>query len=173
VRPASGTRRQVTAEGPLAIDIDASLVHVHFEKEQAVGTYNAGYGFSPMIAMADYGRVNGTGEILAVMMRPGNKDANSHNEVLTRAWAQLPEDFYDGHGNLIGKKIPVRTDSAGPSREFPDHLHFRGIQFSNLLRTARVQRAPDRVDQRENIENRPPTNLTPSPRRVGHRRDQG
>jgi hypothetical protein len=125
--------RRATAADPLIIDIDASLVHVHSEKEKAAGTYKGGYGFSPLIAIVDYGQDNGTGEILAVLMRPGNKGANSardHIEVLTRALAQLPEDFYDGHGNLIGEKILIRTDSAGASREFLDHLHSLGIQFS-------------------------------------------
>ena len=125
--------RRATAADPLIIDIDASLVHVHSEKENTAGTYKGGYGFSPIIAMVDYGSENGTGEILAVLMRPGNKGANSakdHIEVLTRALAQLPDDFYDRDGNLLGEKILVRTDSAGASREFLNHLHSLGIQFS-------------------------------------------
>lgn len=125
--------RRATAADPLTIDIDASLVHVHSEKENTAGTYKGGYGFSPMIAMVDYGSENGTGEVLAVLMRPGNKGANSakdHIEVLTRALAQLPDDFYDRDGNLLGEKILVRTDSAGASREFLNHLHSLGIQFS-------------------------------------------
>ncbi len=128
--------RRATAADPLTIDLDASLVHVHSEKEKAAGTYKGGYGFSPLIAIVDYGQDNGTGEILAVMMRPGNKgnkganSAKDHIEVLTRALAQLPEDFYDSNGDLIGEKILIRTDSAGASREFLDHLHSLGIQFS-------------------------------------------
>lgn len=100
-----------TPADPLLIDIDASLVHVHSEKEGSAGTYKGGYGFSPMIAMADYGKGNGTGEVLAVHLRPGNRGANSaksHIEVLNQALAQLPDDFYDEHGNLMGEKILVR-----------------------------------------------------------------
>ncbi|WP_413456462.1 IS1380 family transposase (plasmid) [Glutamicibacter sp. FR1] len=125
--------RLATAANPLIIDLDASLVHVHSDKESSAGTYKGGYGFSPMIAMADYGKTNGTGEVLAVHLRLGNRGANSaksHIEVLTQALAQLPENFYDEHGNLIGEKILVRTDSAGSSREFLHHLHSLGIQFS-------------------------------------------
>ncbi|WP_159609851.1 IS1380 family transposase [Glutamicibacter sp. JC586] len=125
--------QHATANNPLIIDIDASLVHVHSDKEHSAGTYKGGYGFSPMIAMADYGKPNGTGEVLAVHLRPGNKGANSaasHIEVLTQSLAQLPDDFYDEHGNLIGEKILVRTDSAGSSREFLHHLDSLGIQFS-------------------------------------------
>lgn len=86
-----------------------------------------------MIASVDYGQDNGTGEILAVMMRPGNQTANSakdHIEVLNQALVQLPDDFYDSHGELISEKILIRTDSAGASRAFLDHLHSRGLQFS-------------------------------------------
>ena len=125
--------RLATATNPLIIDIDASLVHVHSEKESSAGTYKGGYGFSPMIAMADYGKAHGTGEVLAVQLRPGNRGANSaksHIEVLGQALAQLPDDFYDEHGNLVGEKILVRTDSAGSSREFLHHLDSLGIQFS-------------------------------------------
>ena len=125
--------QQATASNPLIIDIDASLVHVHSDKENSAGTYKGGYGFSPMIAMADYGKANGTGEVLAVHLRPGNRGANSaasHIEVLAQALAQLPDDFYDEHGNLMGEKVLVRTDSAGSSREFLHHLDSLGIQFS-------------------------------------------
>jgi hypothetical protein len=122
-----------TPADPLIIDIDASLVHVHSDKEGSAGTYKGGYGFSPMIAMADYGKANGTGEVLAVQLRPGNRGANSaasHIEVLSQALAQLPDDFYDEHGNLYGEKVLVRTDSAGSSREFVHHMDSLGIQFS-------------------------------------------
>lgn len=125
--------RRATAEDPLIIDIDASLVHVHSEKENAAATYKGGYGFSPLIAMADYGAGNGTGEVLAILMRPGNKGANSakdHIEVLSQALAQLPDEFHDEHGELIGERILIRTDSAGASREFLHHLHSLGLQFS-------------------------------------------
>ncbi|MGP5384046.1 IS1380 family transposase [Glutamicibacter arilaitensis] len=125
--------RLATPANPLIIDIDASLVHVHSDKENSAGTYKGGYGFSPMIAMADYGKAHGTGEVLAVQLRPGNRGANSaksHIEVLNQALAQLPDDFYDEHGNLYGEKILVRTDSAGSSREFLHYLDSLGIQFS-------------------------------------------
>lgn len=124
---------RATPADPLVIDIDASLVNVHSDKEFSAGTYKGGYGFSPMIAMVDYCKGNGTGEVLAIMMRPGNKGANSaadHIKILAQALAQLPDDFYRPDGNLIGERIMVRTDSAGASREFLHHLHSLGLQFS-------------------------------------------
>lgn len=118
---------------PLTIDIDASLVNVHSDKEGAKGNYKGGYGYSPMIAMADYGKTNGTGEVLAVRLRPGNKAANSakdHISILTEALEQLPDEFYDEQTTLIGEKIMVRTDSAGATREFLKHVDSLGLQFS-------------------------------------------
>ena len=133
---AAGNRNpaaRATAKDPLIIDIDATLVHVHSDKEQAAGTYKRGFGFAPMIASVDYGKDNGTGEVLAVQMRPGNKGANSaadHITILDQALAQLPDEFYTEDGVLVGEKILVRTDSAGASREFLHHLESLGLQFS-------------------------------------------
>ncbi|QXQ08758.1 IS1380 family transposase [Paeniglutamicibacter sp. Y32M11] len=118
---------------PLTVDIDATLVTAHSEKQGSAGTYKGGYGFSPMIASIDYGKDNGTGEILAAMLRPGNKGANSasdHIKVLEDALAQLPDSMHDEQGNLDTARILVRTDSAGASREFLHHLHSLGLQFS-------------------------------------------
>ncbi|RNL56404.1 IS1380 family transposase, partial [Arthrobacter oryzae] len=122
-----------TALDPLIVDLDATLVTSHSDKEQAVGTYKGGYGFAPFIASVDYGAGSGGGEILAAVMRPGNAGANSaddHIKVFSQAIEQLPDDFYDEHGELIGDKVLVRTDSAGASRKFLHHLSSRGVQFS-------------------------------------------
>lgn len=124
---------KATALDPLIVDLDATLVTSHSDKEQAVGTYKGGYGFAPFIASVDYGTGNGGGEILAALLRPGNAGANSaddHIKVFTQATAQLPDDFYDQDGKLIGEKILVRTDSAGASRKFLHHLSSLGVQFS-------------------------------------------
>lgn len=124
---------KATAREPLILDLDATLVTSHSDKEQAVGTYKGGYGFAPFIASVDYGTGNGGGEVLAVLLRPGNAGANSaddHIKVFTQAVAQLPDDFYDKDGKLIGEKVLVRTDSAGASRKFLHHLSSLGVQFS-------------------------------------------
>jgi len=124
---------KATALDPLIVDLDATLVTSHSDKDQAVGTYKGGYGFAPFIASVDYGAGNGTGEILAAVMRPGNAGANSaedHIKVFTQAIEQLPDDFYDQKGELIGEKVLVRTDSAGASRKFLHHLASLGVQFT-------------------------------------------
>lgn len=122
-----------TASDPLIIDLDATLVRSHSDKENAVGDYKGGYGFAPFIATADYGPAEGTGEILAAVLRPGNAGANSakdHISVFNTAAAQLPETFFTDEGDLMGEKVLVRTDSAGASRKFLWYLNSVGTQFS-------------------------------------------
>ena len=41
--------------GPLVIDIDATLVQAHSEKQGAQPTFKRGFGFSPILAFADHG----------------------------------------------------------------------------------------------------------------------
>lgn len=65
-----------SASQPLVIDLDATLVTAHSEKEQARPTYKRGYGFHPLLAVADHGG-EGTGEALAVQLRPGNAGNNT------------------------------------------------------------------------------------------------
>jgi hypothetical protein len=122
-----------TAADPLIIDIDATLVTSHSDKENVAGTYKGGYGFAPFIASCDYGTGHGSGEILACVLRPGNAGANSaedHIRVFHTAVAQLPAGFFNDTGALAGEKVLVRTDSAGASRKFLWHLHSLGVQFS-------------------------------------------
>lgn len=101
-----------TPANPLVIDIEASLVYLCSEKVNQAGTYKGEYGFSLKIAMAGYGKANGT------------------EEVLDQALAQWPDDLYDERENLIVDKILVRTDSADASREFLHYSNSLGIQFS-------------------------------------------
>ena len=73
----------------LILDIDASLLIAHSEKEGAAGNYKGGFGFHPLLCyLAE------TGEPLAGILRPGNAAAHTaadHFEVLQLALEQLPE----------------------------------------------------------------------------------
>src|SRR4051794_6203541 len=55
------------AARPLVIDVDATLVTSHSEKEQAAPTFKRGFGFHPLCAFVDHGP-EGTGEPLAVLL---------------------------------------------------------------------------------------------------------
>ena len=61
-----------TAVPGLVIDLDASLVTCHSEKEQAASTFKKGFGYHPLLAWLD-----NTDEALAGMLRPGNAGSNT------------------------------------------------------------------------------------------------
>jgi Transposase DDE domain group 1 len=76
----------------IPVDIDATIVIAHSEKEQAAPTWKKTYGFHPLAAFADHG-AGGGGEALAIALRPGNAGSNTaseHIEVTRLALAQLP-----------------------------------------------------------------------------------
>ncbi|GFG51099.1 hypothetical protein MAGR_25400 [Mycolicibacterium agri] len=56
--------------GQVIIDLDATLITAHSDKEQAAPTFKYGYGFHPMLAFVDHG-ADGSGEALAGLLRPG------------------------------------------------------------------------------------------------------
>jgi hypothetical protein len=60
----------------LVIDIDATLVTAHSDKKSAAATYKRGFGFHPLCTFADHGPA-GTGEPLAMLLRPGNAGSNT------------------------------------------------------------------------------------------------
>ncbi|WP_189960015.1 IS1380 family transposase, partial [Streptomyces alanosinicus] len=112
----------------LVLDIDATLVTCHSEKEHAAPTYKHGFGYHPLLCFLD-----NTGEALAGLLRPGNAAANTatdHISVLDAALAQIP----DAHRH--GTEILIRADSAGSAKAFLTHiraLHSRGIRASSSV----------------------------------------
>jgi hypothetical protein len=101
------------ADGSLvAVDIDATIVLAHSEKEKAAPTWKKTYGFHPLAAFADHGAGAG-GEPLAILLRPGNAGSNTaseHIEVTRLALAQLPR--------RSRRRVLVRTDSGGGTHGF-------------------------------------------------------
>jgi DDE family transposase len=119
---------RVDAEAPLIIDIDATLVTAHSDKQNAAPTFKRGYGFHPLCAFVDHGPT-GTGEPLAIALRPGNAGSNTaadHKKVLAEALAQLPAQ----PGYRVGRQVLVRTDTAGGTHDFVKHLHARRLSYS-------------------------------------------
>ena len=57
--------------GLITADIDATLVTAHSDKQQAAPTWKKTFGFHPLTVFADHG-ADGSGEPLAIMLRPGN-----------------------------------------------------------------------------------------------------
>lgn len=63
-------------DGRVTLDLDATLVTAHSEKEEAAPTWKKTYGFHPMCAFIDHGE-HGTGEAAATLLRPGNARSNT------------------------------------------------------------------------------------------------
>ena len=106
----------------LTIDIDATLITAHSDKEGAAGNYKHGYGFHPLQAYGDETR-----EALAAMLRPGNAGANTasdHKLVLDRALAQIPAEHVER------LEILVRADRAGATHELADYCREASMRFS-------------------------------------------
>ena len=117
------------AKHPLVIDLDATLVTAHSDKEHAAPTFKRGFGFHPLCAFVDHGP-DGTGEPLAILLRPGNAGSNTatdHISVIRQALAQLP-----GHqpGHRHGRKVLIRTDGAGGTKQLIEWLTSRRLSYS-------------------------------------------
>ena len=122
---------KTSAKNPLVIDLDATLINVHSEKEQAAPTFKRGFGYHPLCAFLDHGQT-GTGEPLAIHLRPGNAGSNTasdHIAVTRQALAQLPSGLLSS-GGRGSKKILIRTDGAGGTKDFIQWLTTRRLAYS-------------------------------------------
>jgi hypothetical protein len=121
------------APASLTIDIDATLLACHSDKEQAAPNYKSGFGFHPLGAWLDETR-----EPLAMLLRAGNAGSNTatdHCDVLERSLDQLPAVYRAGHGRgddagAVTHPLVVRADSAGATKAFLGDLAARNIAFS-------------------------------------------
>jgi hypothetical protein len=115
------------ATAPAYIDLDATLVTAHSDKEQAAGTYKGGYGFAPILAFLDRG--DGRGEPLGLLLRAGNAAANNiddNADVLEQVLQWLPE-------RPDGKPLVVRGDSALATKGFVAYARACGVRVSVSL----------------------------------------
>jgi hypothetical protein len=106
----------------LTIDVDATLITAHSEKEKAAGNYKHGYGFHPLGAYADETR-----EAFAMILRPGNAGSNTaadHVMVIDLALAQIPAE------HIESIEILIRADSAGATHETAGYCEEGNLRFS-------------------------------------------
>jgi hypothetical protein len=106
----------------LTIDVDATLITAHSEKENAAGNYKGGYGFHPLVAYADETR-----EALGGVLRSGNAGANTaadHVAVLDLALEQIPAQYVERI------EILVRADTAGATHGLLDYCREGNLRFS-------------------------------------------
>jgi hypothetical protein len=110
--------------GLVTVDLDATIVIAHSDKEQAAPTWKHTYGHHPLGAFADHG-ATGTGETLTLLLRKGNAGSNTatdHIEVTKLAVAQLPQH--------LRRRVLVRTDSGGGTHAFLTFLAGRRLHYS-------------------------------------------
>ena len=95
-------------DGWIVIDVDASLVESHSDKQGAAPTFKKHiYGLHPIVVS-----VANTSEVLAVLLRNGNAGSNTvtdHVTVLSEAIAQIPARYR--------RKIIFRADGAGATKD--------------------------------------------------------
>ena len=118
--------RRATVADPLVIDLDATLVTAHSDKERARPTFKKGYGFHPLCAFADHGPT-GTGEPLTILLRAGNAGSNTaadHQKVIADALDQA------GLGSRPGRRVLVRIDGAGSTKDTLTTLTARRVAYS-------------------------------------------
>jgi hypothetical protein len=113
---------QVGAPDRVTIEVDATLIASHSEKEGAAGTFKGGYGFYPLMAYCDE-----TGEALAAILRPGNAGSNTaadHVMVVEHALAQIPVELIETI------EVLVRADSAGATHDLLDFCREHRLRYS-------------------------------------------
>lgn len=110
--PASKVAGTTLPKEVVVLDVDATIVIAHSEKEYADRTFKKTFGFHPIGVWCD-----NTQELLAATLRPGNAGSNTtadHVEVLTAAIAQVPASHR--------RKLLIRADGAGASHGLLDWL---------------------------------------------------
>jgi hypothetical protein len=120
----AGDRAPGTDGSLTPVDIDATIVLAHSEKEKAAPTWKKTFGFHPLAAFADHG-AGAAGEALAIMLRPGNAGSNTaseHIEAARLALAQLPR--------RLRRRVLIRTDSGGGTHDFLAWLAGRRLHYS-------------------------------------------
>lgn len=100
----------------VVLDVDATIVVAHSDKDQASPTFKKTFGFHPLAVWCD-----NTQEMLAGMLRTGRAGSNTavdHIAVLTDAIAQVPAAHR--------RRLLVRCDGAGASHDLLDWLTQQG-----------------------------------------------
>lgn len=114
--PASRAAGTDLGQGVVVLDVDATIVVAHSEKEQAAPTFKKTFGFHPIGVWCD-----NTEEFLAGMLRTGKAGSNTaadHIAVLSEAISQVPAAHR--------RKMLIRSDGAGASHRLLDWLTEQG-----------------------------------------------
>src|SRR4051794_13915616 len=128
----------------VVLDVDATIVISHSEKEQASPTFKKTFGFHPLGVWCD-----NTGEFLAAQLRTGRAGSNTsadHITVLTDAIAQIPAAHR--------KDLLIRADGAGSSHKLLEWLTGQGKVRAERSSTAWGTRSPKSSGRRSSSSRR-------------------
>ncbi|MCA2230498.1 IS1380 family transposase [Nonomuraea aurantiaca] len=120
----AGERAPGAGGALIPVDLDATIVIAHSEKERAAPTWKKTFGFHPMTAFIDHGH-NGTGEAATLLLRNGNAGSNTAADHITAgrlALAQIPTHLH--------KQVLIRTDSGSGTHEFLTWITSRRLKYS-------------------------------------------
>ncbi len=138
--PASRVAGTVLADEVIVLDVDATIVISHSEKEKAAATFKRTFGYHPLGVWCD-----NTEEFLTAKLRAGNAGSNTaddHIEVLTDAIAQTP--------GTHRRKLLIRSDGAGASHKLLDWLteqnQVRGRSVEYSVGFAITEKLRDAID---------------------------
>lgn len=116
---------RATVDNPLVIDLDATEITAHSDKELASATWKKHFGFHPLCAFIDLGDDHG-GEVLSIKLRTGKAGANTvadHLDVLDAALASLPDH---ADGQPWGRRLLIRSDAGGGTKGLIEHIESLG-----------------------------------------------
>jgi len=118
-----GSTQAPVQDGWVVIDLDATLVTAHFDKQDATRTWKKTYGLHPLLGFVDHGTPSSS-EPVCELLRPGKAGSNTaadHVVALDTALPKLPAEHRarDETGRVA---VLVRTDAAGATKEFAAHL---------------------------------------------------
>jgi hypothetical protein len=126
----AGASPDLSAE--LFLDLDATIVIAHSDKELAAPTWKHTYGFHPLACFLDRPEI-ASGEALAGLVREGRAGSNTtadHICVLDMALANLPEHARPSPEDPTSPNYVARADAAGATHGFAKHCRARGVAFS-------------------------------------------
>lgn len=118
--------------GELFLDLDATIVIAHSEKELASPTWKHTFGFHPLVCFLDRPDI-ASGEALAGVVREGRAGSNTtadHIGVLDLALANLPEHARPRPEDPDSPSYVARADAAGATYGFARVCRARGVGFS-------------------------------------------
>ena len=103
----------------MVVDLDATLIGAHSEKEGATPNFKRGFGVHPMLAFVDHG-AGGTGEPLAGMLRPGRPTPTTpptRSRYSMLRWPSCPNRHGPGAGarrHRVGSEgVPLAHPTPG------------------------------------------------------------